>query len=238
MRRFYAATAQIENNIVTLDAEETRHLRDVLRLREGASVQIFDGGGKEFRCAVRKIEKQKTLLEIIEKIAPAAPESPLDLTLAVALLKGEKIDLIVQKSVELGVATLVPLATIRADVKLKETEKRLVRWRKIALEAAKQAGRARLMRIETPTNFDDFIETVTGAKILFAERGGAAFSAIEKTARMTAIVGAEGGWETSEIEAARALGFQIVTLGGRILRAETAAISVAAILQNQFGDVN
>ncbi len=238
MRRFYASAAQISNKIITLDAEETRHLRDVLRLREGANAQVFDGEGTEYLCTVKSVKRNETILEIAEKIASAAPESALDLTLAVALLKGEKFDLVVQKSVELGVTNFVPLAAIRADVKLKETEKRLVRWRKIALEAAKQSGRARLMRIENSLNFDDFIKTADGAKILFAERGGERFSAIKKSAKITAIVGAEGGWETSEIEAARNANFQIITFGGRILRAETAAISVAAILQNQFGDVN
>ncbi len=162
----------------------------------------------------------------------------MNLTLAVALLKGEKFDLVVQKAVELGVTTLVPLNTKRADVKLKEHEKKVERWRKIALEACKQSGRAKLMRIENPSNFADYIKTANGAKILFAERGGESFSAIEKSETITAFVGAEGGWEDAEIEAAKAENFQIITFGGRILRAETAAISVAAILQNRFGDLN
>ena len=143
-----------------------------------------------------------------------------------------------QKAVELGVTKLVPLNTKRADVKLKDAEKKTERWRKIALEACKQSGRAKLMRIENPVDFAGFIETADGSKILFAERGGDSFSAIEKFETMTAIVGAEGGWEDAEIESAQEKGFQIVTFGGRILRAETAAIIVAAILQNQFGDLN
>ncbi len=237
MRRFFAAIEQIDLETITLNLEETRHLRDVVRLKETARVQVFDGGGREFLCAVQAIGKKETVLKILEQIAPTAPESNLDLTLAIALLKGEKFDLVVQKAVELGVTTLVPLNTIRADVRLKDAEKKAERWRKIALEACKQSGRARLMRIENPINFDRFIETASGTKILFAERGGASFSTIEKTKTLTAIVGAEGGWETSEIEAAREKGFQIITFGGRILRAETAAIAVAAILQNQFGDL-
>lgn len=237
MRRFYAAVEQIALETITLNLEETRHLRDVLRLKETARVQVFDGGGREFLCQVQAIGKKETVLKILEQIAPTAPESSLDLTLAVALLKGEKFDLVVQKAVELGVTTLVPLNTTRADVRLKDAEKKAERWRKIALEACKQSGRARLMRVENPVDFEKFIETADGTKVLFAERGGMSFSAIEKSEKMTAIVGAEGGWEISEIEAARKNGFQIVTLKGRVLRAETAAIAVAAILQHRFGDL-
>ena len=237
MRRFYAPIGQFQAEAVTLNLEETRHLRDVLRLAETDEVQVFDGAGREFLCEIRSIGKKETRLGIVREIAPTAPESKLNLTLAVALLKGEKFDLVVQKAVELGVTKLVPLNTKRADVKLKDAEKKTERWRKIALEACKQTGRAKLMQIEMPSDFEKYIETASGVKILFAERGGESFSSIEKAEKLTAIVGAEGGWESSEIEAARENGFQIITLKGRILRAETAAIAVAAILQNRFGDL-
>ncbi len=237
MRRFYAPVERFDKEKISLGIEESKHLRDVLRLSEGANVRVFDGTGREFLCEIERIEKKESLLNIIEETAPTAPESNLDLTLAVALLKGEKFDLVVQKAVELGVTRLVPLNTKRADVKLKETEKRLIRWRKIALEACKQSGRAKLMEITEPSDYEKFTKSAIGTRVLFAERGGETFSTIEKTEKITAIVGAEGGWEESEIESAREKGFQIVTLKGRILRAETAAISVAAILQNQFGDL-
>ena len=237
MRRFYASIEQFQTKTVTLGLEETRHLRDVLRLKETDKAKVFDGEGKEFLCEIEKIEKKETSLKIIEEVFPTALESDLDLTLAVALLKGEKFDLVVQKAVELGVSRLVPLNTKRADVKLKETEKRLERWHKIALEAAKQSGRARLMRIDAPIDFEKFIESANGTRILFAERNGESFSAVKESKKIVAAIGAEGGWEDAEIEAARKNGFQIVTLRGRILRAETAAISIAAILQNRFGDL-
>lgn len=238
MRRFYAAAVDSNRKKITLDQEETKHLRDVLRLAVGANVAAFDGAGREFLCSVELIEKKQTTLQIVEEINPRVAESPLNLTLAVALLKGEKFDLAVQKAVELGVTTLAPLNTKRADVRLKDAEKKLTRWRKIALEAAKQSGRAKLMTVETPIDFERFIRAAGGTRILFSERGGASFSQIETSEKITAVVGAEGGWEDSEIEAARRNEFQIVTLQGRILRAETAAIAVAAILQNQFGDLN
>lgn len=236
-RRFYASSGNFRNGTITLNIEETKHLRDVLRLRESEKVQVFDGDGKEFSCEIEKIEKKETLLKIIEEISPTAPESNLDLTLAIALLKGEKFDLIVQKAVELGVAEIVPLNTKRAGVKLAGGEKKLERWRKIVIDAAKQSGRAKLMKIAEPVNFEEFVKTASGERILFAERGGASFSVIETNQQMTAVVGSEGGWEESEIETARKHGFQIITLNGRILRAETAAIAIAAILQHRSGDL-
>ena len=237
MRRFYASIEQFQTDTITLNAEETRHLRDVLRLQETDQMQVFDGAGREVLCEIESIGKKETRLRIIGEIAPNAPESNLDLTLAVALLKGEKFDLVVQKAVELGVTKLVPLNTKRADVKLKETEKRIERWRKIALEACKQSGRAKLMDIANPFDFGKFVETADGVKILFSERGGESFSTIKKSEKMTAVVGAEGGWEDAELESARKNGFQIITFKGRILRAETAAIAITAILQNRFGDL-
>jgi 16S rRNA (uracil1498-N3)-methyltransferase len=242
MRRFYALPEQFENEKVTLNADETRHLRDVLRLREGEKVQVFDGAGREFLCSIEKITKKDAFLTILEEISSPAAESNLDLTLAVALLKGEKFDFVVQKSVELGVSKFVPLLTKRCDVKIKdakEAEKKLERWKRIALEAAKQTGRAKLMQVEAPKEFKEFIESgETAAKILFSERGGESFSAVKASEKIVAVTGAEGGWEDAEIEAARRNGFQIVTFGGRILRAETASLAVAALLQNHFGDLN
>lgn len=241
MRRFYASPEQFESGNIILTEDETRHLRDVLRLREAAEVRVFDGAGKEFSCVVESISRRETILRIESEIAARAPESDLDLTLAVALLKGEKFDLVVQKATELGVTRIVPLATKRADVKIidaRDAEKKVERWRKIALEAAKQSGRAKLMIIEAPMKFEEFIESETEvARILFTECGGANFSEITSKGKIVAVVGSEGGWETAEIEAARKHGFQIITFGGRILRAETAAIAFAGILQNQFGDL-
>ena len=242
MRRFYAPPENFRDKIITLGNEETKHLCDVLRLREGAEVYVFDGFGSEFRCKIALIEKRETKLDILEKVAPKSPESRLKLTLGVALLKGEKFDLIVQKSCELGVFKIVPLLTKRADVKIKdarEGKKKLERWQKIALEAAKQSGRAKLMRIDAPVLFEKFIESSNGIKILFSEGNGESFenAEAENVSEITAVIGSEGGWENAEIEAARAKNFQITTLGGRILRAETAVIVVAALLQNHFGDL-
>jgi 16S rRNA (uracil1498-N3)-methyltransferase len=238
MRRFYAAKENFSSEKILLSLEETRHLRDVLRLRRSDKVQVFDGAGNEFLCEIEAILKSQTELKILEKVEPAAAESELNLTLAVALLKGEKFDLVIQKAVELGVTKFVPLKTKRVDVRLKDEEKKLGRWQKIAIEACKQSGRAKLMSIKPPMDFESFVKNADGTQILFAEQGGDSFSVVKPDKKITAVIGAEGGWEATEIEQARKNGFQIITLGGRILRAETAAIATVAILQYQFGDLH
>ncbi len=243
MRRFYAPSENFNDRKITLSLEESRHLRDVLRLRSSENVQVFDGEGKEFFCEIEKVEKKETVLNIIKEIAPTAAESGLDLTLAVALLKGEKFDLVVQKAVELGVTKLVPLNTKRADAKSKDSEKKLERWRKIIIDASKQSGRATLMQIKIPVDFKEFINSASkifgdANLLLFAERNGSGFSRVKTNKKIVAIIGSEGGWDDAEIELARNKNFQIITLKGRILRAETAAISIATILQHRSGDIN
>lgn len=248
-RRFYAPPQAFASDAksVTLSAEETRHVRDVLRLKSGDEVYVFDGAGREVRGQIQSITRDSTEVSVRDKVEPARPESPLNLTLAVALLKGEKFDLVVQKMTELGVARVIPVINARADVKIRnddDAERKLVRWRRITLEASKQCGRARLMDIENPGAFHDFVQRPRGdeLRLMFSERGGESLAAAgeknQKSDSVTALVGSEGGWTNEEIDQARDAGWKIVTLGGRILRAETAAIAVAAVLQNRFGDLS
>lgn len=245
MRRFYSPEINSGISEIKLSIDETRHLRDVLRLRAGDEINVFDGAGSEFLCCIKEIGRKETTLQIIKKVLPAAPESALELTLAVALLKGEKFDLIVQKTCELGVSRIVLLITKRADVRLKdqkEAEKKLERWRKIVIESSKQCGRARLMKIDAPVAFEDFIKQATENLLFFSERDGETFETFvnqkPKPEKLTAVIGSEGGWDETEIETARANNSRIITLGGRILRAETAAIAIPALLQHHFGDLN
>lgn len=238
LRRFFAPKEKFTHTAVLLEEDETRHLRDVLRLRMGQEVYVMDGEGREYRCRIANIGSKSTELEIIEAAAPLAPESPLELTLAAAILKGDKFDLVVQKSVELGVTKLVPLETVRCEVRLKDAAKKLERWRRIALEAAKQSGRSRLMDIELPQHFSELLgQEARGSTYLFSERDGEPFSSLVHSGRVTAITGPAGGWSDEELELARTRDVGVITLGGRILRAETAAIAVTAILQHRFGDM-
>lgn len=240
MRRFYAPPENFKESLVVLDATESKHLRDVLRLRVGDEASVFDGDGNEFLCVIAEISKKETTLQIIEKLEKHN-ESSLELKLAVSLLKGEKFDLVIQKACELGVSEIIPLLTKRADVKIrdaKDIEKRMERWQRIALEAAKQCGRAKLLKIQPPIVFNEFVDADHKNLVLFSERGGASFESYAASPKeITAIIGPEGGWDDSELEKAAENEVQILTLKGRILRAETAAIAIAAILQYRFGDL-
>jgi len=240
-RRFYAPPAAFTDQTVTLATDEARHLRDVLRLKTGDEVYVFNGVGREFRCTVSEIKRDSTELRIDAEVEPAKPESQLQLDLCVALLKGEKFDLVVQKATELGASKVVPLITRYADIHLRDetdAKKRIARWQRIAFEAAKQSGRAFVPEISTP---DAFASVLANAKsdlrVMFSERGGGPLSGLTPARSATALVGSEGGWSDEEIEQARAQNFHIITLGGRILRAETAAITVTALLQHILGDL-
>ena len=241
-RRFFAPPGafNFSKRIVTLTADEARHLREVLRLKPGDEVSVFDGEGREFRARVAQARREFAELELQDEIEPARPESPLKLTLVVALLKGEKFDVVVQKATELGVVKIVPLMTRFADVKLRDqadATKRVARWQRIALEAAKQSGRGLVPEVSGPKPLGSVLSSaLESASLLFSERGGKEIPRIE-TDQVTAIIGSEGGWSDEELEQARAAGAHIVTLGGRILRAETAAITAAALLQHRFGDL-
>ena len=255
-RRFYVPPVAFaaDEKTATLSTDETRHLRDVLRLQSGAEIYIFDGAGREFHCAVETIAKDSTTLRVIAEAEPARPESRLNLTLAIALLKGEKFDLVIQKATELGVKRIVPLATERADVRLPDGEdaiRRGTRWRRIALEAAKQSGRAYVPKVAAPLTFNSQLlapaasetnDPTNVARLMFSEREGRSLSDATNSlagqpTEIVALVGPEGGWTDGEIELAREDGWEVVTLGGRTLRAETAAIVVVALLQHRFGDL-
>jgi 16S rRNA (uracil1498-N3)-methyltransferase len=271
-RRFYAPPEAFspDGRAAQLGVEETRHLRNVLRLERGDEIFLFDGAGREFQGRVELVARNSTEVTVIDQVGPAQPESNLNLTLAVSLLKGEKFDLVIQKATELGVTGIVPVITSRADVRLQtdaDAERKMTRWERIALEATKQCGRARLMKIERPAKFSELVRagdtessvTRDGAsedacapvtdvvkscdvRIMFAERQGVPLSGVlnrgsRQAQTVIALIGPEGGWADDEIDQAFAAGWKIVTLGGRTLRAETAAIVAATLIQHRFGDL-
>ena len=248
-RRFYAPSGAFNSHsqTVTLETDEARHLREVLRLKPGDEVYVFDGAGKEFHCSIETSRRDTAVLKILEEVAPARPESTLQLTLAVALLKSDKFDLVVQKATELGVVRLVPVMTKLADVKIRDesdSQKRLLRWRRIALEAAKQSGRAYVPAIAAPVLFSEMINSdeIADYRILFSERGGLPLNSLPAEmcgaeCAIKALVGSEGGWTDAELEEAKSAGWLLITLSGRTLRAETAAIAVTTLMQHLFGDL-
>jgi 16S rRNA (uracil1498-N3)-methyltransferase len=238
MRRFYAPPDKFGQNSFTLEESETRHLRDVLRLKIGDNVNVFDGEGREFECRIEDVQKRSTDLSILREVPPTALESSLDLSICATILKGDRTDFAVQKLVELGVTKFIPMLTVRCDVKPKDVARRVERWRKIAFEAAKQCGRAKLMTIGEVVGFETAIRSDAAGKILFSERDGDIFKADQQPSSLTAFLGPEGGWDDSELELGRKLEIPIFTLHGRIMKADTAAVAISAILQHRFGDLN
>lgn len=247
-RRFYAPAGAFDADAktATLAGDEARHLRDVLRLTRGDEVFVFDGEGHEYRCSVQDIGRAFSTLNVIEEVEAASNESPLKLTLAVALLKGEKFDLVVQKATELGVTRIIPVETTRADIRLPDNagvQKRVTRWQRIGLESAKQSGRAVVPQVMEPAEFSKLVSDTAfldALRFMFSERAGEPLpesDAARSADSVIALVGSEGGWTHEEIALAREGGWVIVTLGGRTLRAETAAIAISALLQHRFGDL-
>lgn len=241
IRRFYAKPEQFSGQTVWLDEDETRHLRDVLRLRNGDEIHIFDGEGGEFAGRIASIEKRRTSVEQLAETSPPSPESSLDLSIAAVLLKGDKLDLVVQKAVELGVNRFIPMTSARCDVKVGDAAKRADRWRRIAMEATKQCGRARLMDVADVTEYSRLLDE-TGqpgiTRIHFSERDGQSFHSVSHSGRILAFIGPEGGWDDAELDKAKAAGIVSITFGGRVMKADTAAIAIASILQHRFGDMN
>jgi 16S rRNA (uracil1498-N3)-methyltransferase len=251
--RFYAPPEDIKGQEILLSADETHHLARVLRLHPGDQVFVFDGGGSEYNARILSIEGKRANLEIVEPLSDPV-ESSLALTLAQALAKGDKFDLIVQKSTELGVTRIIPLITEQADVKpdAERIEKRIARWRRISLEAVKQSKRRRLVEIQSPLALGELLGPGIAAGLdsfsskelwlAFSERGGRSLQALasqfEGVRTVTAIVGPEGGWSDSELALMTGSGCLIVTLGPRILRTETAAIAGVALIQSAFGDIS
>ena len=256
-RRFYATPENIAVSMVTLSADETHHLVHVLRMTPGDEAFVFDGCGHEYRCNFRRVEHNHAHLEITEALSDIV-ESPLHLTLAQALAKGEKFDFIVQKATELGVSAIAPLITRYSDVRFDEQQKkkRVERWRRISLEAMKQCGRRKLVDIAAPRSLREFIAVNDASQdtspsaasngervlLLFSERGGVsvthALGERPKSDSVIALIGPEGGWSDDEKEALNDCGCTAVTLGPRVLRTETAAIVSIALIQQAMGDLS
>ncbi|MEK6300150.1 MAG: 16S rRNA (uracil(1498)-N(3))-methyltransferase [Acidobacteriota bacterium] len=250
-RRFYAPPDNINNEVVMLSRDETHHLTRVLRLKPGDEAFVFDGCGREYRCNFLRVEETHARLAVGDELADVV-ESPLCLTLGQALAKGEKFDFIVQKATELGVSSIVPLITDRADVKLAEarSEKKVERWRRISLEALKQCGRRRLVEIEAPMTVGELLDrrvrdidaVIACTVIVFSEQGGIviadAFKGLAAGSNLTALIGPEGGWSDDEISLFAERGVKSVTLGPRVLRTETAAVVAMTLIQHELGDLS
>ena len=241
--KFFVPAGQIVGNRLTLTGSDVSHIRTVLRLKVGASIQVI--GGLDKLLTVRLVEvKAKGIQGEVIASEKFDVESPLSVHLGLALTKGNKFDATLRKSLELGACSITPLTTERCVVKTHQVGIKIERWKKIALESSKQCG-----RIQVPLVADE-IETLKifcrnsddrDLKLVFWEMEGdnsLKDLKLDRTPRsVSVLIGPEGGFSLAEIEMAREYGFQTVSLGPRILRAETAPVVALALLQSLWGDL-
>ena len=235
--RFYCPDPPIDGRL-TLADDEARHLARVRRVGVGEVVVAFDGRGAAWRAEVRGIGRDRVDLAVL---GPADPGSvaPCDLTLATALPKGDRVDWLVEKATELGVARLVPLRTERSVVDPRAGK--LDRLRRLVVEAAKQSGRARLMEIADPLPWPDLLRRDPAPVRLVAHPGGVPAGVWPRGGASRAAVlavGPEGGFTDAEVDAARAAGWLPAGLGATLLRIETAGLAGAAVVLALAGGPN
>ena len=244
MPRFYVHQPRIENGRLRIEGEEVKHVRKVLRLKAGDEIVVFDGAGKEYEGRI--VEERPSSVEVmVQNIFISEKESHLGITLAQSLLKGEKMDYLIQKATELGVKEIVPFFSSRSIPRFEKTNalKRQERWKKIAIEASKQCGRGVVPDIEPLQDYSEMVQNIPQEflRLVLWEIGGAKLKEIlkgsEEKKQIFFIVGPEGGLTPEEIELAKQNGFAPVTLGKRILRAETASLCFLSVLQYELGDV-
>ena len=230
---------------VTLPEEEATHASRVLRLGPGAGVRIFTGLGEEFNATVLETGRDRVAVLVGEPYG-AVPEPRLGVTLVQAVLKGDRMDDVVRDAVMLGVSVVQPIVSWRCETTLAALERgrRRDRWQRIAIASAKQCGRAVVPPVRDPMGFERYLESVvetSGPGLMFVEPGAsaAAISLRElpehPPSEVTVLVGAEGGWSPPEVEEGGTC-CRLVTIGGRTLRADVAAIVVVAALFARWGE--
>jgi 16S rRNA (uracil1498-N3)-methyltransferase len=242
MARFFLRQQHITGNSARITGQELEHLRRVLRLGPGDRVTGFDQSGWEHEAVIRSLTVDSAELEIIRSY-PGEKESPVAVTLAVGLIKGDKMDFVVEKATELGVNAIAPFTSTYTVPKLDavKAKKRKERWEKIALSAAKQCGRAQIPVIVSLRGFPEMVQQSRpdDVKLLFWEKGrDLTLNGITVAPRSILVaVGAEGGFSEAEADLASKHGFKLIGLGPRILRAETAALTALALVQFRWGDL-
>ncbi len=244
MHCFYCEEHNVTGNTVRLEGMDVNHIKNVLRMREGETLTVCDGTGKEYFCEISGYEDGKAVLHILEK-KQAQTELPVRLVLYQGLPKKDKMELIIQKAVELGAAEIIPVMTKRCIVKLDEEKKemkKMERWQAIAESAAKQSGRAVIPKVGRVLSFQEALQKAAGEGMALIpyelEEGmqslkeAAERAVTQKT--VSVFIGPEGGFEETEAERAKEQGVIPVSLGKRILRTETAGFTTLSILMYEI----
>src|SRR3954451_23297201 len=236
MNRFFAPSLDPGDETVILPRDEAEHLTRVLRLGVGDTVAVFDGRGREFLARVVTADRRDVRVQLLSRVE-TPPEPAVPVTLAQAVLKGEKMDDVVRDAVMLGVCAVQPIVTRRTEATVAALVRgaRVDRWRRVALASAKQSRRAVLPEVRMSLTFENFLDEPAAAlRLMLVEPGAtsvaepvSALRPARAPADATLMIGPEGGWDEREWSAARERGIRLVSLGPRTLRAD--AVPVAAI---------
>ena len=239
MSHFFVNSSQITADVLTIVGDDVNHMKNVLRMRSGEAFTAADENGIFYHCEVDLLEKEQVTAKILDK-EQGGSELSSKIYLFQGLPKSDKMELIIQKAVELGAYEIVPVATKRAIVKLdaKKEASKLKRWQAIAEGAAKQSGRMMIPRISEVKTFGEALQMAKELDVNVipyeCARGmdgtREIFSSIKPGMSVGIFIGPEGGWEESEVEKAKELDVKPVTLGRRILRTETAGLTTLSIL--------
>lgn len=245
MHRFFAPSLDPGDEHVTLPRDEGEHLARVLRLGVGDSVAVFDGRGHEFAATITSVLRRDVTVQLQSRIDPA-PEAAVALTLAPAVLKGDKMDDVVRDAVMLGAAAIQPIVTKRSETTVAALLKgaRVDRWRRVALASVKQSRRAVLPEVRLPLTFETFLdEPPAQMRLMLIEptaSGGAPIASLQAQpvpSDASVLVGPEGGWTEAESAAASSRGIRLVTLGHRTLRGDAVPVAAITVLQFLWGDL-
>jgi 16S rRNA (uracil1498-N3)-methyltransferase len=245
--RFFIKKKPEDRTRIFLEGNEHYHLSKVARIKPGDLVWLFDSSGNQHRACVQEIKRDKTSLLLLE--TKQKPEMKFRATLAQVMLKAKKMELVIQKATELGAQDIWPIISDRTVVKLETgPSKKMARWKRIMVEAAKQSGRSVLPEIHPPTGLNDFIERKDkGKKLFLSERGGILLrdrlmsplvSGEKIPSSVIVLVGPEGGWTESEEQDIMKNRYEAVSLGSLTLRSETAAIVGLAMVSHFWKSQN
>ncbi len=239
MPRFFADENAVCGDIITVTGSDARHIGYSLRMKVGDMI-TFCREGMEYSCEISQMTADKVICQVIE-VTPSDCEPTIILKLYQALPKGDKMELIIQKAAELGVGEIVPFVSSRCVSRPDEASamKKLARWRKISLEAAKQSGRGKVPAVAPIVTFEEAIDGMSSdIKLICYENEGIRLSeaGIDGKKSVSVMIGSEGGFERAEVEKAKAKGITPIWLGKRILRCETCPIAVSAVIMNLSGN--
>jgi len=236
--RFYVPQSLHVDDEIILDEHVSRHISSALRMSNGQTITLFTGQGGEFEAEITEINKKHVSVRIGIHVE-VDRESPVAIHVALAFIKGERMDYAVQKLTEAGASQITPLFTERSEVKLKQERiaRKMFHWQGVIISACEQCGRNLLPVISPPTSFQDFVAK-DNARLKLILSPGSSLIKQDSTSltEVTLVSGPEGGFTTDEVAYARTCGFHSTGLGPRIFRAETAPLAAVSIIQYLWGD--